>query len=143
MPADSVPIVDRVGRQRRETPAQVFGVVVLVVVVVAVCFVLLAYLFLGCSEAGTSPRGDFCLSILLAQPWGYVILAVPPAAMVGAQVDRRMPFQWHEAIATLRKAKILPDYLGADNLALYADAKAAELAKFNNALSPREHEWYL
>lgn len=67
----------------------------------------------------------------------------PATADVSAQVDRRMPFQWQEAIATLRKAKILPDYLGADNLALYADAKAAELAKFNNALSPREHEWYL
>jgi hypothetical protein len=43
----------------------------------------------------------------------------------------------------LRKAKILPAYLGAGYLSLYADAKAAELAKFNNAISAREHEWYL
>ena len=67
----------------------------------------------------------------------------PATTDVSGKIDHRMPFQWHEAIATLRKAKILPDYLGADYLALYADAKAAELAKFANAISPREHEWYL
>jgi glutamine synthetase len=67
----------------------------------------------------------------------------PATTDVSARIDPRMPFQWHEAIAKLRKARILPDYLGADYLALYADAKAAELAKFNNAISPQEHEWYL
>ena len=67
----------------------------------------------------------------------------PAKTDVSAKVDPRMPFHWHKAIAGLRKAKILPDYLCADYLALYADAKAAELAKFNNAISPREHEWYL
>jgi glutamine synthetase len=67
----------------------------------------------------------------------------PATTDVSGKIDRKIPFQWHEAIAALRKAKILPDYLGADYLALYADAKAAELAKFNNAISPQEHEWYL
>ena len=67
----------------------------------------------------------------------------PATTDVSAHVDPRIPFQWHEAIAKLRKAKIVPDYIGADYLALYADAKAAELAKFNNAISPQEHEWYL
>ena len=67
----------------------------------------------------------------------------PATGDVSARIDKRMPFQWHEAIATLRKARILPDYLGAEYLALYADSKAAELTKFNNAISPREHEWYL
>jgi glutamine synthetase len=67
----------------------------------------------------------------------------PAVTDVSGRIDPRMPFQWHEAIATLRKAEILPGYLGADYLALYADAKAAELAKFNNAISPQEHEWYL
>jgi glutamine synthetase len=67
----------------------------------------------------------------------------PATTDVSARIDPKMPLQWHEAIAKLRKAKILPDYLGADYLALYADAKAAELAKFNNAISPQEHEWYL
>jgi glutamine synthetase len=67
----------------------------------------------------------------------------PATTDVSAQIDPKIPFQWHEAIARLRKAKILPDYIGADYLALYADAKAAELAKFNTAISPREHEWYL
>ena len=27
--------------------------------------------------------------------------------------------------------------------ALYADAKEAEMHKFNRAISPQEHEWYL
>ena len=67
----------------------------------------------------------------------------PATTDVSMKIDPKIPFQWHEAIATLRTAKILPGYLGAGYLALYADAKAAELAKFNNAISPREHEWYL
>jgi glutamine synthetase len=67
----------------------------------------------------------------------------PATTDVSAKIDRKMPFLWHEAIARLRKAKILPEYIGADYLALYADAKAAELAKFNAAISPQEHEWYL
>jgi glutamine synthetase len=67
----------------------------------------------------------------------------PATTDVSARIDPRLPFLWHEAIARLRKAKILPDYLGTEYLALYADAKAAELAKFNNAISPQEHEWYL
>ncbi len=67
----------------------------------------------------------------------------PATTDVSARIDPRMPFQWHDAIARLRKAKILPDYIGADYLALYADAKAAELAKFNDAISPQEHAWYL
>lgn len=67
----------------------------------------------------------------------------PATTDVSARIDPRMPFQWHDAIARLRKAKILPDYIGADYLALYADAKAAELAKFNYAISPQEHAWYL
>jgi glutamine synthetase len=67
----------------------------------------------------------------------------PATTDVSAKIDPKMPFLWHEAIARLRKARILPDYLGSDYLALYADAKAAELAKFNNAISPQEHAWYL
>ena len=44
---------------------------------------------------------------------------------------------------TLRKAKILPAYIDPGYLALYADAKEAEMHKFNRAISPQEHEWYL
>ena len=40
----------------------------------------------------------------------------------------------------LAQGEFLPDYLGADYLALYADAKAAELAS-SPTRSPREHEW--
>jgi glutamine synthetase len=67
----------------------------------------------------------------------------PATTDVSAKIDPKMPLLWHEAIARLRKARILPDYLGAEYIALYADAKAAELAKFNNAISPQEHAWYL
>jgi glutamine synthetase len=67
----------------------------------------------------------------------------PATTDVSARIDPKIPFQWHEAIAKLRMARILPDYIGADYLALYADSKAAELAKFNTAISPQEHEWYL
>jgi glutamine synthetase len=62
---------------------------------------------------------------------------------VSGRIDKNTPFRWHEAIAKLRQAKILPAYLDAGYLALYADAKEAELDKFAGAISPQEHAWYL
>jgi glutamine synthetase len=67
----------------------------------------------------------------------------PATTDVSARIEPKMPFLWHEAIAKMRKAKILPEYLGAEYLALYADAKEAELMKFGKAISPQEYEWYL
>jgi len=62
---------------------------------------------------------------------------------VSGRIDPTMPFLLHEAVITLREAEILPNYLDADYLALYADAKTAELEKFNDAISPQELDWYL
>jgi glutamine synthetase len=62
---------------------------------------------------------------------------------VSGRIDKATPFRWHEAIAKLRQARILPAYLDAGYLALYADAKEAELDKFAAAISPQEHAWYL
>lgn len=67
----------------------------------------------------------------------------PATDDVSGRIDRNMPFRWHEAIDKLRKAKILPGYIDAGYLKLYADAKEAEMHKFNAAISPQEHEWYL
>jgi glutamine synthetase len=67
----------------------------------------------------------------------------PATTDVSGKIDRNTPFRWHEAIDKLRKAKILPAYIDAGYLALYADAKEAEMHKFNRAISPQEHEWYL
>jgi glutamine synthetase len=67
----------------------------------------------------------------------------PATTDVSGKIDRNTPFRWHEAIDKLRRAKILPAYIDAGYLALYADAKEAELNKFSAAISPQEHEWYL
>ncbi|HNB27762.1 MAG TPA: glutamine synthetase family protein [Alphaproteobacteria bacterium] len=67
----------------------------------------------------------------------------PATTDVSAKIDRNTPFRWHEAIDRLRKAKILPAYVDAGYLSLYADAKEAELNKFNATISPQEHAWYL
>jgi len=46
----------------------------------------------------------------------------PATTDVSGKIDRNTPFRWHEAIDKLRKAKILPAYIDAGYLALYADA---------------------
>jgi glutamine synthetase len=67
----------------------------------------------------------------------------PATTDVSGKIDPDTPFRWHEAIDKLRRAKILPAYIDPGYLALYADAKEAEMHKFNRAISPQEHEWYL
>lgn len=67
----------------------------------------------------------------------------PATTDVSGEIDRNTPFRWHEAIDKLRKAKVLPQYIDSGYLALYADAKEAEMHKFNAAISPQEHAWYL
>ncbi|TXH38795.1 MAG: glutamine synthetase [Rhodospirillaceae bacterium] len=70
----------------------------------------------------------------------------PPAISVGdvsQQRDAKLPFDWMAALDRLAKAKVLPDYLGAGYLALYVDAKRAELEKFQRRISPQEYDWYL
>ncbi len=68
----------------------------------------------------------------------------PPAeGDVSAKIDPKLPFEWDTALSRLAAARILPDYLGADYLKLYVEAKRAEQRKFARIISPQEHEWYL
>jgi len=70
----------------------------------------------------------------------------PPPISEGDVSQRRdsdLPFTLPHALDRLAAAKILPDYLGADYLSLYVDAKQAELEKFQRQISQQEYEWYL
>lgn len=68
----------------------------------------------------------------------------PPArGNAGAASDPDLPLAIDAALDALAGARILPDYLGAEYLALYIAAKRAELAKFRRHISPLEYEWYL
>ena len=62
---------------------------------------------------------------------------------VSARADSKIPFEWDTALSRLTGARILPGYLGLEYLALYVDAKRAEMRKFAGAISPQEHAWYL
>ena len=61
----------------------------------------------------------------------------------GAEVDSRLPLTLWQALAAIRDAEILPAYLGADYLQIYADVKQAEFQAFMADIHPREYEWYL
>ena len=61
----------------------------------------------------------------------------------GAEVDPVLPLTLWQALAAIREAQILPDYLGADYLQIYADVKQAEFDAFMADIHPREYEWYL
>ena len=61
----------------------------------------------------------------------------------GAEVDPDLPLKLWQALAAMRQATILPDYLGDDYLQIYADVKQAEFDAFMDAIHPREYEWYL
>ena len=57
--------------------------------------------------------------------------------------DPKIPFRFPAALERLAKAKILPQYIEPEALALYVDARRVELDKFHDAISPREYNWYL
>ncbi|WP_303982037.1 glutamine synthetase family protein [Dongia mobilis] len=57
--------------------------------------------------------------------------------------DPRIPFKFPAALERLAKAKILPLYIEQECLALYVDARRAELEKFSDVIAPREYDWYL
>ncbi|MEZ5911488.1 MAG: glutamine synthetase family protein [Paracoccaceae bacterium] len=61
----------------------------------------------------------------------------------GAELAADLPLTMWRALDALRGATILPDYLGADYLALYAEVKQAEFDAFMDHVSAREFEWYL
>lgn len=61
----------------------------------------------------------------------------------GAVVDAALPFRIWQALARIREAEILNDYLGADYLQLYADVKQSEFDAFMGDIFTREYDWYL
>jgi glutamine synthetase len=61
----------------------------------------------------------------------------------GAEVDGELPLSIWQALARIRQAEVLPDYLGQDYLQIYADVKQAEFDAFMAAIHAREYEWYL
>ncbi len=70
----------------------------------------------------------------------------PPAMAIGdvsQSRDPNLPFRLPQALDRLAAARILADYLDADYLSLYVDAKRAELEKFQRRISQQEYEWYL
>ena len=85
-------------------------------------------------------------AILAGMLHGIEHKLTPPPISVGDVSQRRdphLPFSLPAALDCLADARILPDYLGADYLALYVDTKRAEPEKFQRRISQQEYEWYL
>ncbi|MEM1164220.1 MAG: glutamine synthetase, partial [Pseudomonadota bacterium] len=61
----------------------------------------------------------------------------------GSEVDASLPLTLWDALAAIRGAEILPEYLGARYCEIYAEVKEAEFAAFREEISPREYDWYL
>ena len=65
------------------------------------------------------------------------------AGNAGEAVDPHLPLTIWQALESIRDAEILPRYLGADYLQIYAGVKQAEFDAFMSAIHPREFNWYL
>ena len=61
----------------------------------------------------------------------------------GAEVDESLPLSMWQALDSIRQASILPNYLGAEYLQIYADVKQAEFDAFMDEILTREYAWYL
>lgn len=69
-----------------------------------------------------------------------------PAASTGNACDtpdEGLPVRLDDALRALDDATILPNYLGRDYCAVYADCKRLELDAFLDTISAREFSWYL
>jgi len=68
----------------------------------------------------------------------------PPAqGNVSRDRDPALALGVEAGLAALDAAKTLPDYLGAEALALYRETKAVELARLRKPISNVEYDWYL
>jgi len=67
----------------------------------------------------------------------------PSVGNVCTSVDPALPLTVPAALEAMRSAEILPDWLGAEYLALYAAVKEGEYAKFMGETFAREYAWYL
>ena len=57
--------------------------------------------------------------------------------------DENLPLNMSAALAATRVSEALRNYLGADFVDLYCRHREAEIAAFENFISPREYDWYL
>jgi glutamine synthetase len=67
----------------------------------------------------------------------------PSKGNVCTMVDPDLPLTVPTALQALRNAAVLPQWLGAEYLALYAAVKEGEYAKFMGDAFEREFAWYL
>ncbi len=67
----------------------------------------------------------------------------PSKGNVCTAVDPDLPLTVPAALQALRNAAVLPQWLGAEYLALYAAVKEGEYAKFMGEAFEREYVWYL
>jgi glutamine synthetase len=61
----------------------------------------------------------------------------------GSAVDDSLPLTLWDALAAWRAADVLPGYVGADYVAMYAAVKQAEFDAFRATISAQEFAWYL
>jgi glutamine synthetase len=64
---------------------------------------------------------------------GYAPAASQPA----------LPGDWFAAVATLEQGSILPAYLGAATIAMFASVKRTEQQRYMAVVPPLDHDWYL
>ncbi len=67
----------------------------------------------------------------------------PAAVGGGARSERTLPESWQDALMAFDAARILPGYLGTEFCRIHSACRWAERRKFEAAVSPLEHEWYL
>lgn len=85
-------------------------------------------------------------AILAAAHHGVSNRIDPGSAATGnacETADRAIPWTWRRALEELGKARILPDYLGAEYIDLYKATKWIEMEKFQAVIAPHEYEWFL
>ena len=68
---------------------------------------------------------------------------VKHAGNAGSAVDESLPLKIWDALTAFEAAEVLPGYLGADYVKIYAEVKRAELEAFMAETFSREYEWYL
>jgi glutamine synthetase len=74
---------------------------------------------------------------------GKIEPGAPAVGNVSRQRDPSLPLSLESALAKLRAAAVLPNYLGAETIALYAENKTVELERLEKIISPAEYDWYL
>jgi glutamine synthetase len=85
-------------------------------------------------------------SVLAGVHHGIVNQLDPGAPSFGnacQEVDPDFPGEWLEAIGRFRDSVLLKDYLGADYVETYAEAKRLERVTYLEQVPKEEFEWYL